>query len=216
MTWRHSFHVMGEELSERKGDVSMIYDYGPDIDFSIRNIGAMFEHNGSYDCLDQDSQYLIQAICHMIYQIKDNIRPSENSILSLGGVWIQWMRTPRGEEYSLYTDDMMTVFHIIETGDFSYDIEFLSPNQFRRADSFINYAFQHAQKNGKAGPEMDSSKKMSPEEMISFLFKSARTEKDRKTLYRLLAKLFHPDNFPNAGNDYIRIINEEFNKHKKP
>ena len=190
----------------------MIYDYGPDIDFKIRTVGTMLDHNGSYDCLNQDDQYLLQAVCHMVYQVRDDIRLSKNSILSLGNVWIQWMRTPCGEEYALFTDEMMTVFHIIETGDYSYDIEFFSSRQFRKADSFINYTFQHAQKNGKACNKIEISHKMSQAEMISFLFKAARTEKDRRTLYHLLVKLFHPDNSPDTGNELIKIINEEFNK----
>ena len=190
----------------------MAYDYGPDIDFSIRNVGAMLELNGPYGSLNQAEQYLQQAICHMVYQVKDDIKLSKNGMLFLENVWIQWIRTPCGDEYSLYTDDMMTVFHIIETGHYAYDFEFLSPRQLRKADSFVDYAFQHAMKNGKADLEMDINKKMSPEEMISFLFKAAKTEKDRKSLYRLLVKLFHPDNSPNTDNDYIRIINEEFNK----
>lgn len=66
----------------------MIYDYGPDIDFKIRSAGAMLEHNGSYGSLSEDDQYLLQAVCHMVYQVKDDIRLSDNSILSLGSVWI--------------------------------------------------------------------------------------------------------------------------------
>ena len=126
------------------------YDYGPNVDFRIRFVGEMRDHNGSYGSTSSENQYLVQALCHMIYQIKSDIQASFNGILRLDGLWIQWVHTYDGEEYSVYTNDGMTVFHIIETGFHSFDFEFLSPNQLKKADPLLDYAYEHRLDNGRA------------------------------------------------------------------
>lgn len=130
--------------------MSMNYDYGPNTDFSVRLVGTIKEYNGSYRDLDPQQKYLLQAVCHMIYQIKEDIRSSPSGILKLDGVWAHWIPMQDGDDYSLYTNDMMTVFHIIETGYHTFDFEFFSPNQFVKADSLIDYAYNHRLVNGRA------------------------------------------------------------------
>ena len=130
-------------------DKAMTYDYGPNVDFNINTTGAMLAHNGSYSKMTPQNRYLLQALCHMIYQIKDDIQASPNGILKLGGVWLHWLHTQGRDDYSLYTDDMMTAFHIIETGCHSYDVEFISPNQLQKADPLLDYAYQHRLDHGR-------------------------------------------------------------------
>ena len=121
------------------------YEYGPDIDFDITTVGEMREHNGRYDDLNENGQYLLQAICHMVYQIKSEFHDEVDTI-QLNGVWVMKAKN----SYALYTTSMMTVFNIIETGKHSFEVEFLSPTQFTFADPFIEYARIHAIKHGKA------------------------------------------------------------------
>lgn len=125
------------------------YDYDPDIEFKIMNIGEMLEVNGCYSNSNLKGQRLLQELCHMIYQIRDEVRFSKNRVLSLGSVWLQWTPTYNGEHFQLFTDDYMTAFHIIMRSRYSFDIEFLSPNQLAKADPLLEYAYKHAQVNGK-------------------------------------------------------------------
>ena len=126
------------------------YDYGPNLDFNIRFVGDMKKYNGSYEDSSEKNQYLVQSLCHMIYQIKYDIQSSSSGILRLNGIWIQYLHTRNGDEYSVYTNDMMTVFHIIETGLYSFDFEFLSPKQCYKADALIDYAYEHRMDFGRA------------------------------------------------------------------
>lgn len=128
----------------------MTYDYGPNENFKINTTGAMLKYNGTYSELNQQEQYLLQALCHVICQIKADIQASPNGILKLSGVWLHWLHAQGRDDYSLYTDDMMTAFHIIEKGLHSYDVEFISPNQLRKADPLFDYAYQHRLDHGRA------------------------------------------------------------------
>ena len=123
----------------------MIYDYGPDIQFNISTTGDMLLYNGPYESINAQGKYLLQAICHMVYQIKNEFE-DEVSTIQLNDTWIMKVQNC----YSLYTSSMMTVFSIKEVGKYSYEFEFFSPAQFKRADSFINYASAHAITHGKS------------------------------------------------------------------
>lgn len=119
------------------------YEYGPNVDFNIKFIGDMKKYNGDYEKQNDKSKYLLQTLCHAIYEIKDDIKNSKNGILKLDEIWIHYLQLDKGEDYSIYTNDMMTAFHIIETAAYSFDFEFLSPSQLIKADSLLNYAYEH-------------------------------------------------------------------------
>ena len=129
--------------------MSNYYDYGPNADFNIRFVGEMAAHNGSYEMQNEQTKYLTQAICHAIYEIKDDVKRSSEGILKLDGVWVQWLNMGSSDSYSVNTYDMMTVFVVNETGYYSFDVEFFSPNQFRKADSLLDYAYNHKLGNGR-------------------------------------------------------------------
>lgn len=126
------------------------YEYGPKSDFNIETDGTVKEQKGAFSQLDKDEKRLLQVLCHMIYQIKDDIKSSRNGILNLGKSRIHWLPTKLGEEYSLYTDDMITVFRIIETGCYSFVIEFISPDQLMAAKTLDDYAYNHRLEFGRA------------------------------------------------------------------
>ena len=120
------------------------YDYGPDFDFNITFTGDMEKYNGSYENIDDKSKYLVQSLCHALYEIKDEIHNSEKGQLWFNdNNWIQHLHTYKGENYGLYTYDFMTAFVITQTDENDFDVDFLSPNQLLKCDSFLDYAAEH-------------------------------------------------------------------------
>ena len=129
----------------------MKYEYGPDIDFKITSIGDMLTHNGAYSNLNEKTQYLLQTLCHVVYQIKKAIQTAPNGLLWINNdVGMHWIHEKDGDHYFMYTKDMMNGFHVIETGYHAFDFEFVSPNQLMRADSLLDYAYNDVVKNGRA------------------------------------------------------------------
>jgi len=125
------------------------FDYGPNVEFNIETVGDMLKYYGDYIDQSDSDQYLLQAVCHMVYQIKDDIKASTAGVFKLKNFWIHYLSTPQGEEYSLYVDGM-TAFHIIETGYHSFEFEFFSARQFQKAEALIDYAYNHRMDFGRA------------------------------------------------------------------
>ena len=119
------------------------YEFGPDTDFEIRHVGDMKKHNGSYEATNHKGQYLDQVLCHAIYEIKDEVKNSEAGILKIReNLWVHYLLINDKDDYSVYTD-MMTALHIIQTGENSFDIEFISPRQCLKLDPLLDYACNH-------------------------------------------------------------------------
>lgn len=128
------------------------YDFGPNVDFNIRFVGEMEQYNGSYESKDSQSQYLVQVLCHAIYQIKKDICKNkispDQSILYLSDIYFHWIRETNS--YAVYGRNGMTVMVVYETGFHSFDFEFLSPNQLERyGDTLLDYACQHVLTYGR-------------------------------------------------------------------
>lgn len=121
-----------------------LYEYGPNFDFDVSFEGDMKRYYGSYESQNENNKYLIQSLCHAIYEIKDDIQRSENGMLWFHDKnWIHWTHSYEGDRYSLYTYDYMTAFSIIQTGTYSFKIDFVSTNQLIKCDSFLDYAVNH-------------------------------------------------------------------------
>ncbi len=124
----------------------MNYEYGPDFDFYITAVDDFKRCNGSYSDMSKNDQYVLQTICHMLYQIDDDIFPGftdfgESYLLKVDGY---------NTSYSLLTADGMTIFSVTKTGNYSYDFEFLSPNRFRmQTNGFFDYVTEHTTIFGK-------------------------------------------------------------------
>lgn len=123
----------------------MDYGYGPYIDFDIEFTGEMKESNGSYQNMDTKSKYLMQLICHMAYQISGTVRKEPAGIVKFDSTFAHLI----GNSFSLYTDDGMTAFTVIQVGKYSYQVEFFSPRAFRGTNSFLDYVYSHVQRFGR-------------------------------------------------------------------
>jgi len=122
----------------------MHYEFGPDINFDIKFTGDMEKFNGNYYEQSEANQNLIQTLCHMAYQITDTVKDC-GDILRMDGVWA----TIINNNFSLYTNDMMTVFSIWKTGKYSYDFEFFSPTQLEKSNGFFKYVSDHFNTYGR-------------------------------------------------------------------
>lgn len=126
------------------------HELGPNVDFQIKFVGDMKRYNGNYDDSSEEGKDLIQLICHMVYQIKDEFKAAGSDVFRVDGLWGLCTRTSNGDHYILYTSDMMTVFHITETGYHSFEVEFLSMNQCRKLNPLFGYAYSHQRRHGRA------------------------------------------------------------------
>lgn len=145
-------HSTNNDRNERPGDWGT-YEYGPETDFDISYSGDMARYNGSYEETAPNDRYLIQALCHAVYQVRNDIAAElgdGTTVLRLkGGTVLMAMHLGDRDDYSLFTGDGMTAFHIIHTGRHSFEVEFVSPSQLRKAGPLIDYAFRHALTNGR-------------------------------------------------------------------
>lgn len=127
------------------------YDFGPYADFYIRFIGDMEKYNGSYEAQNDKEKYLVQVLCHAIYQVKEHIQNCQAGVFYYGNIYFHWIDSNNYENsYSVYTRGGMTVMHIVETGPYSFDFEFLSPRQLEEyGDDILDFAVQHANRYGR-------------------------------------------------------------------
>ena len=89
---------------------------------------------------------MLQALCHAMYQIKADILNSKAELLKIGNIMILHV----GMSYSIYTQNMMTMLTIYETGYRTFEVEFLSPDQFaNHGDDFLDYAWKHVSLYGR-------------------------------------------------------------------
>ena len=103
----------------------------------------MKEYNGSYEKVGYKAQYLEQVLCHAIYEIRDEVKNSEAGFLKIEeNIYVHYLLINNKDEYNVYTD-MMTAFHIIQTGSNSFDFEFISPKQCLKLDPLLDYACNH-------------------------------------------------------------------------
>lgn len=127
------------------------YDYGPNVDFTIRFVGDMELYNGTYEDRSEKDKYLVQVLCHAIYQIKDILKTCKAGIYYYEDIFFHWIaRYNREDSYSVYTRSGMTVLHVVETGYHSFDVEFLSTKQLSLyGDSLLDLAYQHVMHYGR-------------------------------------------------------------------